>query len=137
MLAWLSVNIAVRHSLAITSRDLQMLQMIYDYDTCSVDHLVARFFPQTPGRTALYGRQVACYRRVARLRDAGYVGVSRLGATSGIGSGKALLSLGPRGRALVAEYLELSGSELRRLKEITTPYLRDHHLAVCDVRLGL
>jgi hypothetical protein len=123
-------------SLAITPRDIKILQLVYAYDTCSADHLCARFFgaSSTPGK---YGPQVTCYRRIARLRQAGYLTGYRLPSLSGMGSGKLLLGLGPRGRKLLAEHLQLSRSELRRLKQVVTPVLGAHHLAVCDVRLAL
>src|SRR5215208_4000807 len=124
------------HAPAITPRDIKILQLVYAYDTCSADHLCARFFSAspTPGR---YGPQVTCYRRVARLRQAGYLTAYRLPSLSGMGSGKLLLGLGPKGRKLLAEYLQLPRSQLKQLKQVVTPVLGAHHLAVCDVRLAL
>jgi hypothetical protein len=124
------------HTPAITPRDIKILQLVYAYDTCSADHLCARFFEAspTPGK---YGPQVTCYRRIARLRQAGYLTGYRLPSLSGMGSGKLLLGLGPNGRKLLAEYLQLARSELKQLKQVVTPVLGAHHLAVCDVRLAV
>src|SRR4051812_24149993 len=123
-------------ALAITPRDIKILQLVYSYDTCSSEHIRARFFGSsaTPGR---YGPQVDCYRRIARLKQAGYLTGYRLPSVSGTGSGKSLLGLGRNGRKLLAEHLELPRSELRRLRQVVTPMLGAHHLAVCDVRLAL
>ena len=124
------------HTPAITPRDIKILQLVYAYDTCSAEHLCARFFGSspTPGK---YGPQVTCYRRIAKLRQAGYLSGYRLPSLSGMGSGKLLLGLGPKGRKLLAEHLGLSRSELKQLKQVVTPVLGAHHLAVCDVRLAL
>src|SRR5688572_4642416 len=123
-------------ALAITPRDIKILHLVYAYDTCSAEHLCARFFgaSPTPGR---YGPQVTCYRRVARLRQAGYLTGYRLPSLTGMGSGKLLLGLGTNGRKLLAEHLGLSRSELKQLKQVVTPVLGAHHLAVCDVRLAV
>jgi hypothetical protein len=123
------------HSITITNRDQQILEMIYFYDTCSIDHLTTKFFPQRLDSLSLYGRKVACYRRIAELREAGYVETYRLGSTTGVGSGKMLISLGSKGRKTLSGYLA-SKSELRRQKEVSIPAIRDHHLAICDFRLA-
>jgi hypothetical protein len=128
---------AAPHSISITTRDQQILEMIYFYDTCAIEHLETRFFPQRLDQISLYGRQVACYRRLAELREAGFVKVKRLGSTSGIGSGKMLISLDQFGIETVSQSLELPRSEVRRLKQISTPEARDHHLQICDFRLAL
>jgi hypothetical protein len=60
-----------------------------------------------------------------------------LPSLSGMGSGKFLSGLGPNGRRVVAEHLELPRSELRRLRQVVTPALGTHHLAICDVRLAV
>ena len=124
------------HALAITLRDIKLLQMVYSYDTCSAEQIRSRFFgtSATPGR---YGPRVSCYRRIARLRQAGYLASFRLPSLSGVGSGTSLLGLGPKGRKLLAEHLELPRSELKRLKQVVTPILGPHHLVIGDVRLAL
>lgn len=122
--------------LAITPRDIKILELVYAYDTCSAHHICQRLFgtSPTPGK---YGPQVTCYRRISRLGQAGYLTGYRLPSLSGIGSGKLLLGLGHAGRKVLAEYLQLPRSQLKQLKHVVTPILGAHHLAVCDVRLAL
>jgi hypothetical protein len=122
--------------ITITLRDIQILQMVYSYDTCSADHICARFFG-CDNYSGKYGPRVACYRRIAKLRQEGYLVTYRLPSVTGVGSGKALLGIGPKGRKLLGEHLELPLSELKRLKQVVTPILGAHHLAICDVRLSL
>ncbi len=110
--------------------------MVYSYDTCSADHICARFFG-CDNYSGKYGPRVACYRRIAKLRQEGYLVTYRLPSVTGVGSGKSLLGLGPKGRKLLGEQLELPVSELKRLKQVVTPILGAHHLAICDVRLSL
>lgn len=71
-------------SISPTNRDLQILYFIYLLSGCSIDHIAARFFN---------GSLKACYRRVGQLKAAGIVDWQRPGSSSGVGSGKALLSL--------------------------------------------
>ncbi len=125
------------HSTAfITLRDIQILRMVYFYDTCSAYHICSRFFG-CDFPSGKYGPRVACYRRIARLTEAGYLTTYRLPSLTGVGSGKSLLGLGPKGRKLLGEHLQLPLSELKRLKQVVTPVLGAHHLAICDVRLSL
>src|SRR5881275_1948108 len=104
-----------------TVRDIQIFEMIYDYDTCSVDHICIRLFgtSDNPGK---YGPKVNCYRRIDKLKQAGYLSSHRLSSVSGVGSGKHLLGLTAKGRAALAKELEISASELRRLREVETPH---------------
>jgi hypothetical protein len=116
-------------SLSPTDRDLQILYFIYLLNGCSIDHLAARFFS---------GSLKAAYARVAKLMTAGLVGTQRPGSSSGVGSGKALLTLPDKGRAvLAAEYLRSPISAVRPVKQVSTAYARDHHLALCDFWLSL
>src|SRR5947209_1124685 len=111
-------------SLQITARDLQIFYLIYLLNTCSIDHIARRLFN---------GSLKACYSRIFELRTAGLISWNRLGSTTGVGSGKALLSLTPKGRELLAvEYLQVPPSTVRPLKQTSTAYGRDHHLAICD-----
>ena len=116
-------------SISPTVRDLQILYLIYLYNTCSIDHVAIRLFN---------GSMTSCYRRVTQLREAGLISWKRLGSSSGVGSGKALLSLSTRGREILAsEYLHVPTSAVKPLKQISTTYGRDHHLALCDFWLAL
>ena len=113
---------------AITSRDLAILTMVYEYAGCSASHIRARFFPTPGGRSA-------CYGRIAKLVANRYLVSRRLPAQSGQGSGKALLTLGVKGRPLVAQVLGLvTRQDLARLR-IDAPRYIEHHLALCDTRL--
>src|SRR4051794_39210430 len=104
-----------------TDRDLQILYFIYLLNGCSIDHVAARFFK---------GSLKACYARVAKLMSAGLVGTQRPGSNSGVGSGKALLTLPPKGREVLAlEYLHVPTSTVRPVKQVSTGYARNHHLA--------
>src|SRR5438046_2785960 len=109
-----------------TVRDIKILEMIYNYDTCSVDQICKRLFGSSanPGK---YGPKVNCYRRIDRLIKAGFLNSNRLASISGIGSGKRLLGLTAKGRAALAKELEISPSELRRLRQVETPIAGAHH----------
>src|SRR5438270_78631 len=72
---------------SITLRDIKILQFVYAYDTCSIDHLVRRFFDHGDA-SGSYGPRVACYRRIGRLREAGYLTTYRLPSLTGVGSGE-------------------------------------------------
>jgi hypothetical protein len=116
-------------SISPTDRDLQILYFIYLLNGCSIDHLAARFFG---------GSLKACYARVAKLITAGLIGTQRPGSSSGVGSGKALLTLPDKGRVVLAtEYLRSPVSAVRPVKQVSTAYARDHHLALCDFWLAL
>jgi hypothetical protein len=116
-------------AISLTDRDLQILYFIYLLNGCSIDHLAARFFNSS---------LKACYRRVAQLKAADLVDWQRPGSSSGVGSGKALLSLPAKGREVLAvEYLRSPISAVRPVKQVSTAYARDHHLAPCDFWLSL
>jgi hypothetical protein len=120
---------SLSNSIRPTERDLQILYFIYLLNGCSIDHITARFFN---------GSLKSCYRRVGQLKAAGLMGWQRPGSSSGVGSGKALLSLPAKGRELLAvEYLHVPTSAVRPVKQVSTAYARDHHLALCDFWLSL
>lgn len=122
-----------RSGTTITSRDIDILLMIYRYGGCAISHVFGRFWPSSsrlrPGNS--------CYRRVHQLMDAECLSVKRLPSLSGLGAGRAFLTLGPKGRRVLAEFLDLPKSELQRLRHIETPFIGAHHLAICDFRLSL
>src|SRR5215212_1194117 len=116
-------------SISLTDRDLQILYFIYLLNGCSIDHIAARSFS---------GSLKAAYARVAKLKAAGLISTQRTGSSSGVGSGKALLSLPDKGRGMLAvEYLRSPVSAVRPVKQVSTAYARDHHLALCDFWLSL
>src|SRR5437762_3195572 len=96
------------YDISPTDRDIRILHFIYLLNGCSIDHLAARFFN---------GSLKACYARVARLKAAGLIGWQRPGSSSGVGSGKALLTLPAKGREVLAvEYLRVPTSAIRPVK---------------------
>ncbi len=122
-------------SLAVTSRDIQILEFVYSFDRCSREHVLRRFWAKNGALGP--GPESACHRRIAKLITAGFLTADRLPSLTGVGSGKSLLGIGPRGRLLLSELLGLSRSELNRLRQLQSPFAAAHHLAICDVRLCL
>lgn len=114
----------------LTDRDARLLEMVFAYRGVTVGLLRRRFFP-TPGARS------ACYARVQRLVAGQYLVASRLPSASGVGSGKALLTLGPRGRRVVAALSGHTRTELGRASRLVAPLVVAHHLAIGDVRLSL
>src|SRR5581483_2010131 len=97
--------------LILTQRDVLLIEMVYDYRGTTIKTLHRKFFPSnTKGSTR------ACYRRIAALVRAGYLCSRRLPAETGVGSGKAFLTVGPASRPILAETLGLSPSELARTR---------------------
>jgi hypothetical protein len=116
--------------LLFTARDLALCLMVYTYRGCTVDQLQARFFPT-------FGARTACYARLARLIEAGYLTRTRLPSRTGVGSGKTFLTLGLAARPLVAEALDLPVHQLERTPRSVSPLMIAHHLALGDVRLAI
>lgn len=122
-------------NIALTKRDIGLLLMVYNYDGCAIAHLANRFWKSG---TKKFGPRSAFYRRIRLLVDAGYLRSARLPPLNGNGgSGKAFITLGDKGRQVIADYLRLSRSDLRRLREIETPLMAAHHLEICSIRLAL
>jgi len=116
--------------LTLTQRDLAILLMAHAYQGVTVELVRRRHF-------ASNGARSACYTRIKKLISADYLTSLRLGSTSGVGSGKAFLTLGAHGRSVVADVLGLSVSELGRSSRMHAPALIDHHLATADFHLSL
>src|SRR5262245_39644826 len=93
--------------LGLTQRDLAIIRLVFDYEGVVAPIIRRRFFP-TPGG------EKPCYRRLRKLVDHGFLKGYRLPALSGVGSGKRFLTIGPRGRPLLAELLGVPAAELRR-----------------------
>jgi hypothetical protein len=107
-----------------------MLETVYTYHGCGVQHLHARFWPAETTPSAVY-------RRVSRLVQSHYFDAHRLPSLSGQGSGKALLSLGYRGRRVLAEQWGIPARALPRLKIASSALFVHHHFAICDFRVAL
>jgi len=114
----------------LTERDSQLLVMVFAYRGVTIAVLRRRFFPSPGARSA-------CYARVQRLVEARYLTAHRLPSATGVGSGKTLLTLGPRGRVVVAKHLGCSRAELGRASRMVAPLVVAHHLAIGEVRLSL
>ena len=102
--------------------------MVYAYEGCTIDHVRGRFFP---GRDN--GSRSASYRRIAFLAEQNYLERVRVPSLTGIGSGKALLKVGPAARPVLAKVLELPSVKLIRVRR-DSPVVLPHHLALCDIR---
>lgn len=119
----------MKYSAFLTPRDLSIVRMVYDYDGCTIEHIKRRFFRSPGARTP-------CYRRISYLTRNGYLLRTRLASTTGQGSGKAFLTIGRESLPILAEALELSKAELKRIR-LSSPMIIAHHTALCDLRLSL
>lgn len=79
----------------------------------------------------------ACYRRVALLREAGYLEVTRLPSLTGQGSGKALLMVGPAARRLLADQQGIPLTQMPRQVPAQSLLFLQHSLAITDFHLAL
>src|SRR4051812_21604274 len=113
--------------LVLTNRDIAILQMVYTYSGCTAEHIRRRFFT---GRSP-------CFTRIAKLVATGYLASRRLPSSSGIGSGKAFLTIGPKAHPVLAEVLGVSLADLTRASRAMKPQIVDHHAAICHTRLSV
>ncbi len=116
--------------IALTARDISVLFMVHSYGGLTADHIHLRFFPSSGVKSS------PCYRRIAFLVAAGYLTSTRTPSISGQGSGKALLTLGPLGRKVVAAQLDIPLAELTRF-HMESPFTLHHFLGLCDSRLSI
>jgi hypothetical protein len=93
-------------------------------------HIHDRFFP-------LGSPLSACYRRLSRLVEAGYLTLYRLPSTSGQGSGKVLIQLGKKGRPVVAVQRGIPLTSMPRRPDLCAPLFALHHEAICTFRVAL
>jgi Replication-relaxation len=122
---------AASHShLHLTPRDLSILEMVYVFHGCGIEHLHDRLWPCGTSRSATY-------RRVARLVAQCYLRTYRLASLSGQGSGKAFYMLAGRGRQVLADQQEIPLAHLPRLKPADSSLFVLHHFAICDFRVAL
>ena len=117
-------------AIALTPRDIEIVQMVYDCGGCGIAHIHRRLWP--PGSA-----QGACYRRVALLTAARYLRAHRLPALIPQGSGKALITPGTRATTLPLKVDEMQPlARFRRSNEISA-FFAEHHFAICDFRVAL
>jgi len=119
-----------RSAMQLTPRDMAIVEMVYRFGGCTVEHIHERMWPEN---TALS----SCYRRIARLVAAKYLAATRLPSLSGQGSGRTLLTIGPSARPLIAKLLAVPLAALPRAADVATPLFLAHHFAVCDFRVAL
>ena len=113
----------------LTSRDEAIITMVFSYDGVAIHHIQERFFPTSGARSA-------CYTRIGTLVKAGYLTTARIPSQTGLGTGKAFLTVAARARPLVAKLLNVSPSTLSRGTRAHAPAIIEHHLSICDVRLS-
>src|SRR5437868_916361 len=94
-------------TLLLSERDINILMFIHFYNGCTVEHLRRRFFRTVWGRSA-------CYARIRRLCEAQYLESKRLPSMSGVGSGKAFLTIGALGRSVVSDALSIPLADVDR-----------------------
>src|SRR4051812_34513620 len=98
----------------LTPRDVEIILLVYSFSGVAIYHLLQAFWEQ---RAELkVGARNAVYRRVKKLIEAGYLQSDRLPSVTGYGGGRLFLTLGARGKDLVAEHQGLSRSELKPLR---------------------
>src|SRR5215210_5982428 len=114
--------------MTVTSRDIAILNFVFQVNGCSLEHLLRRFFPTY--QRSRFGPTSSAYHRVRQLVEAQYLCAQRLASLSGIGSGKRFLSIGPSSYQLLAEQLEIPRRELHRARHALTPFAALHHLAI-------
>lgn len=117
-------------SIYLTPRDESIIELVFDLGGCGIEHVHLRLWPS--GSTCR-----ACYRRVQALVTARYLHEQRLPSLTGTGSGKALLTLGPRGRALLAERADPAQLALLRARRSINPWWANHHFHICTFRVLL
>lgn len=116
--------------LHLTPRDIALLELVYAYHGCGVQHLHDRFWADESSYSATY-------RRVNRLVTTRYLSVHRLPSLTGQGSGKTLLMPGPKGRRVIAQQLDVPLGRLPRQKIVVSALFLQHHFAICDFRVAL
>src|SRR5215210_7447060 len=121
---------ASTRALQLTSRDVQMILMIYHYDGIISSLIRKRFWRQNTARSPLYDR-------VSRLIKKGYLRSTPLPPIKSPGNGFDWITLGPASHPLLKEYLGLTPADIRRLRHSYVPLLHQHDLLCRSVRLSI
>src|SRR5688572_1226728 len=111
-----------KRTVEITPRDIYILLMVYRYDRVTVDQFL---------RSGYFPSQVAAFKRLSALVRIGLL-TTDLPEAMGVSWSKLLYGVGKQGRVVLAERLGLVPSELRHTSHILSPFLANHHLAICD-----
>lgn len=104
--------------------------MVYHYDGLVSSQIRKRFWPG-------FGARSACFDRLSRLVDAGYLRSVRLPASQGLGSGPSFVTIGERSHPLLKEQLGLTHSDLKRVRHSYIPMFWAHDRLVREIRLNL
>src|SRR2546423_1290252 len=114
--------------LFLTNRDLAICEFALAYGGVDIRHIQPKFFPTA-------GARAACYARIGKLVEAGYLIATRLPSANGVGSGPLFLTVGLKARSLLAKHLGCSVGTLRRATRMHVPQQLYHHLTCCSFRL--
>jgi hypothetical protein len=107
----------------MTERDIRIIEMVYDYEGCAVDHIRKLFFQGSTGRS------IPCYRRLSYLIKQGYLRRLLLPALH-----KHFLTPGAKAGSLLSHLLKVSAVKRVRME---SPMLILHKLSICDMRVSL
>src|SRR2546430_13858947 len=101
----------------LTNRDLSILTFTHSFGGVTADLICKRHFQAGPGALR------ACYRRIAHLISQGLLTSTRLPSSTGVGSGKAFLTLGKAARPILVKALGFSSAaELGRNRQSAPCY---------------
>lgn len=103
----------------ITARDINVLNLVYDYERVGLDQIQRAFFTS----------RSACQKRILELTRAKLLYANPLPPRVFRGTGIMVYELGTAGRRL----LGIGG----RVNKVTSRFMLDHHLAECDFRWSL
>jgi hypothetical protein len=114
----------------LTPRDVQIVQMVYNYGGCGIAHVQRRLWPKDSAASGVY-------RRIAALTSARYLRTHRLPALIPQGSGKALLTPGSRAQQLPLDVDDSRPIQAYHRSHEISAFFAEHHFAICDFRVAL
>jgi hypothetical protein len=114
----------------MTPRDLNIVQMVYDYGGCAISHIHRRLWIKDSCPSG-------CYRRVSILTAAKYLRSHRLPALVAQGSGRAMLTPGSRAHNLPIDLDDHRPLSMFRRSHEVSAFFAEHHFAICDFRVAL
>lgn len=118
------------HAISLTERDISIILFVYLTNGSTIDRLTRRFWRNVVAPSA-------CYERVAKLVAGGYLTAVRLPSTSGVGSGRLLVTLGPRSYPVLQKRVGLSRAEFHHLRHSYGLFFVEHGLATADLIIAL
>src|SRR2546423_3920126 len=96
---------------ALTSRDIDILLMIYSYGGITIDVIQRRFWKTFR----------SCYTRIHELSESNYILKHRISTFSKQGTPRLFLTLGKHAVPLIAAQLKLPASQLARASRMRVP----------------